>query len=185
MKKGLLWMAQGMLAGLMMACMVVPMLTQSASAYSLESFHLRSKSASFVWGDRISSPGTVIRNAWESAINDWASASSCNFYDSSNSANELNSFYETSSSLYGRTGLSYDITSEAIYIASFDAKINAGNSNISTRNVARSAANHEFGHLLGLNDLSSGTAIMNNNRDRTTIYIPQTDDINGVAAVYG
>ncbi|MDE7218292.1 MAG: matrixin family metalloprotease [Oscillospiraceae bacterium] len=185
MKKGLLWMSQGMLVGLIMACIVVPMLTLSVSAYSLESFHLKSKSASFVWGDRIDTPGSVIRNAWESAISDWASASSCDFYSSSNSVNELNSFYESSSSLYGRTKLTYDITTDAIYIASFEAKINAGNSSISRSNVARSTANHEFGHLLGINDLSSGTAIMNTNRERSTIYIPQTDDINGVAAVYG
>lgn len=40
MKKGLLRLTQGILVGLMMVCMIVPMLTLSASAYSLESFHL-------------------------------------------------------------------------------------------------------------------------------------------------
>lgn len=41
---------------------------------------------------------------------------------------------------------------------------------------------HELGHAMGLYDLSSGTAIMSTNRDRSTIYSPRLDDIYGVNA---
>jgi hypothetical protein len=41
---------------------------------------------------------------------------------------------------------------------------------------------HELGHAIGLLDLSSGTAIMNVNRDRATLYTPQADDIIGAIA---
>ena len=58
--------------------------------------------------------------------------------------------------------------------------LNSGNTNIGITNVARSAAVHELGHPMGLYDLTSGTAIMNQNRDRTSIYVPQTDDVNNL-----
>ena len=38
-------------------------------------------------------------------------------------------------------------------IQKFEAGVNAGNSNITTTNVASSAANHELCHCVGLNDL--------------------------------
>ncbi len=60
-----------------------------------------------------------------------------------------------------------------------------GNSNITQTNVARSTANHEYGHVLGIDDLTSGTAIMNVNRNRKTIYVPKADDKNGITAIYG
>ncbi|MFC4619539.1 matrixin family metalloprotease [Camelliibacillus cellulosilyticus] len=56
-------------------------------------------------------------------------------------------------------------------------------SKISTKNVARTAAGHELGHGIGL-DQSSSKAMMSSSRDRTKVYVPQTDDINGVNARY-
>lgn len=41
---------------------------------------------------------------------------------------------------------------------------------------------HEFGHSFGLDDITSGIAIMNINRNRSSIYTAQQDDINGVKA---
>ncbi|MBS3970768.1 MAG: matrixin family metalloprotease [Clostridia bacterium] len=48
--------------------------------------------------------------------------------------------------------------------------------------VRQSVAAHEFGHSFGLDDITSGIAIMNINRNRSSIYTAQQDDINGVKA---
>ena len=165
----------------LLSCAIMTTLAVPTYAYSTTSWKLSSKAASYTWGDRLQTSGSVIRNAWESADDDWYSASSVNFYYYSNSVNVLNSFYESSSSLYGRTSISYS----GGIVTSFTANVNAGNSNITQSNVARSTANHEFGHVLGLDDLTSGTAIMNVNRNRGSVYVPQTDDKNGIASIYG
>jgi hypothetical protein len=89
---------------------------------------------------------------------------------------------ENSSYLYGSTEMDFYLTNGHIYY--FFGKLNAGNPDIINTNVARSTANHELGHLLGIADLNSGTAIMNVDRDRSSVYVPQTDDVNGVIATY-
>ena len=54
-----------------------------------------------------------------------------------------------------------------------------------TSTIARSAANHELGHLFWLDHCSVVIiAIMNITRDRTAVYVPKYDDIQGVEAVY-
>ena len=78
--------------------------------------------------------------------------------------------------------MDFYLTNGHIYY--FFGKLNAGNPDIINTNVARSTANHELGHLLGIADLNSGTAIMNVDRDHSSVYVPQTDDVNGVIATY-
>lgn len=163
---------------LFISILAVPITTK---AYVLEGWKMSSTSMSYTWGDRLQTSGTVIREGWEDADSDWYTASSINFYTSSSSANILNSFYESSSTLYGRTTIS---TNSSDIVTSFVGRINAGNSDISDDNVARSTGVHEFGHIIGLDDRTSGTAIMNVNRDRTVVYTPRTDDENGVSAIY-
>lgn len=47
-----------------------------------------------------------------------------------------------------------------------------------------STSSHELGHSLGLSDADMGLTIMNNNRNRSSIYRPQSDDIAAAAQNY-
>lgn len=67
---------------------------------------------------------------------------------------------------------------------SYNASINISNPNIKGTNVAKSTAVHEIGHSLGLNDVTSGTSIMNGNRNRKTIHTPQSIDKTRVKSLY-
>lgn len=50
-------------------------------------------------------------------------------------------------------------------------------------NYRRGTAGHEWGHCFGL-DETTGQVLMNPNRDRNTIYTPQSDDIDGINYLY-
>lgn len=154
----------------------------SARAYVLEPYYWKNGvgNLTYKWGDRLKTSGTVIRNAFEDALYDWYwTPTKVKFSYNSSSKNTLNSYYLNDSTEYGVTTINHTGSS----INYFTAKVNAGNSETSTKNVARSAAGHELGHGIGL-DHSSSKAIMNSSRDRTKVYVPQTDDINGVNARY-
>lgn len=57
---------------------------------------------------------------------------------------------------------------------------------INFEHAKQSTMAHEWGHALGLDDVPSGTTmLMGWARDRTRIYTPQQDDINGVIAKWG
>lgn len=154
---------------------------QVAEAYVKEGWKLPSKSVTFKWDRTITIPGSVIRNGWEKAISSWKTASGFNFNAVSSSVNSLGSWYEYSSTYYGVTHI-YRNTSTGL-ITKFEGLVNAGNTNISKSNVAQSTGVHELGHVIGIAH-NNGVSIMNSNRDRTRIYTPQTDDKNGVNAIY-
>ena len=123
-----------------------------------------------------------MKSVWQTAAVDWYNAVGANFYYYETSVNTLNTFYESSTSLFGRIHVNYS----SYIVTYFEAMLNTGNINVTQSDtVARSVANHELGHALGLDDIYSGTAIMNVNRNRSTVYCPRTDDINGVSAIYG
>lgn len=67
-------------------------------------------------------------------------------------------------------------------VTSFSIFLNANNFEYSTSNERRSTCAHELGHAMGLDDITSGTAIMNIYRNRSLIYRPKNDDANGVNA---
>lgn len=161
---------------------IVMVATTSAHAYSLTGWYLYYKTAYFKWGDYIQTSGSTVRNAWEDAIDDWNDACSANFYYSSGAISELNSMHDDDDELLGWT---YTYPNTDGSVAYFFGYLNAWSPYIGQTNVARSSANHELGHVLGLDELYSGRAIMNLHRDRTSIYLPQTDDLNGIAAIYG
>lgn len=140
-------------------------------------------SVTYKWGDNLTISGSVIRTGFENAIKDWNSAQNhVVFSHNSNSSNTLNSYYVASTGEYGYCY--YEATGSTFTL--FEAYVNAGNSNITKTNVARFVANHELGHAIGLNDVSSGIAIMQNSKHphELSYFIPQTDDKNGVNALY-
>lgn len=155
-------------------------------AYSLSSYKWEGTSypiyLTYMLGDNIDSGDSVISLAFKTAISDWNNAQNRIYFSkASSSKNVLNSYYLSSTSEYGYCDISYNTSTK--YINYFLANVNAGNPNITGNNVARSVANHELGHGVGL-DHSTKTAVMNTARNRTTIYIPQVDDINGMYAQY-
>jgi hypothetical protein len=162
---------------------LVTALPFSTSAYTLAGYTWPTSVSglSYKWGSNLQTSGGLSRTAFESAISDWnGTATKVFFSNSTGSSNILDTYYKIDSTDYGVT----NVTSSGSSIVCFTSEINVGNTNVvNTTNVARSAAGHELGHGLGLAHTSS-TALMNQNRDRTKIYTPQSDDINGVNSMY-
>lgn len=90
---------------------------------------------------------SIRKTAWKEAISDWERVQSkVDFSYNSESNSELNSWYESGSSVYGRM---YTYTTTLNYVSKFIGELNAGHRNITKTNYARSTANHELGHALG------------------------------------
>lgn len=136
----------------------------------------------YKWGDRLQT-SCVIKDGFERALIDWNSMQMrIQFVNSSSSTNMLNSYTLASSSEYGRFDYSYSPTT--FTFTYFNAYVNAGNTNISENNVARSAACHELGHAMSLDEGDVSQSIMYGSRDREIIYRPQQDDLDGVTYEY-
>ena len=88
---------------------------------------------------------------------------------------------EVSSTLYGQINYPANILGDMTY---YLAIINIDNRDVYTSNIAKSTATHELEHSWGLDDLYLGTTIMNGNRNRSSIYTPQSVDIRRVKSLY-
>ena len=139
-----------------------------------------SLSTSYSWDSTISW-NISMKNAWNSARDAWGSSNGVTYYYMSNSGYKQGCMKEASSSLYGEITYAPNIWGDMM---GYSAKINISNPNITKTNVAKSTAVHEIGHSLGLDDLTSGTSIMNGNRNRQTIHIPQSIDKSRVNSLY-
>lgn len=154
-------------------------------AYSTYAQKVYQKKIYYKWGNFTHNYTTYFyaKYAWMTAVSDWPNADStvsCIYQSSITS--ELRITYVVSSSFYGEMQMTYNASNS---ITEFYGELNCGNSKMSTPTIARSVANHELGHLLGLDDIYTGTAVMNTSRIRENIYLPQTDDINGEKSAYG
>ena len=111
---------------------------------------------------------SVIKSGWQDAISSWQNSAANAKFFITDLRYTLNSWYESSSTYYGR--MSVQLNNKIV--TKFSGDINAGNTNITKSNVAKSTAVHELGHALGL-DHNTGTSIMNSDRDRTKMHVPQ------------
>ncbi|MGN7388786.1 matrixin family metalloprotease [Sporosarcina sp. SAFN-015] len=157
------------------------LLQRDVFAYELKGHRQGNPSfISYKWGSGLTS--SMIQNGWTKGGDSWrvSTKSYVRFYYNSGSVNTFSQYYIRD---YGDYGEIIYLNISGGLLTRFEAKLNEYA--ILTNNVAQSVAVHEMGHALGLSDLSSGASIMNHNRNRAVIITPQTDDLNGIRAIYG
>lgn len=140
-----------------------------------------STQVTYKWGPNQQNPIYLWRQRFTQSVSDWSSSTvRPDLVENSSSPNVLDS-YDAADGNYGTATLVCSGTS----MISFTAKANSyyGPTYNWDTNFMRSIAGHELGHGLGLNH-STSTAIMNTSRDRYVIYVPQSDDTSGIAALY-
>lgn len=127
-------------------------------------------------------------SAFETALSDWNNSQSdfqwgyCEDTPSGCSDNQMGGvYYLENSTQTGRTQIS---ASNGHYTRAW-CEMNQWVCDDKTSTYKRSVANHEVGHAMSLADNNNVTySIMNQNRNRTSIYVPQSADINAVTTVY-
>ncbi|MBO0589615.1 MULTISPECIES: matrixin family metalloprotease [unclassified Sporosarcina] len=125
---------------------------------------------------------STYKSTFTTAVSDWNSAQSkIKYVLTDNIApNKVGTENVDDPSLYGTC---YALNGSSLY---FNAVINIGNPQIVNNSLTRrSAAVHELGHGIGLgHETPPVLSVMNSQRDRTKVYIPQQDDIQGVNMKY-
>ncbi|NMB65092.1 hypothetical protein [Pelotomaculum propionicicum] len=126
------------------------------------------------------------QSAFETALSDWNGAQSdfqWGYSDSTPSGCSDNRmggvYYLENANEAGRCQMAYTTSS---YVRAW-CEINQFVCESKTDTYRRSVANHEVGHAMSLAH-NSGNVIMNPNRDKNFIFVPQSLDISAVCQVY-
>lgn len=136
----------------------------------------------YKWGDRLQTPGTLYRNAFQSSVTDWNSTSTKMRLSYSSSGNvEFNTY----SSQDGRAGVTYRYCDGQL-LTSAEVLANIYYESGRTTNSRRALTGHEMGHGLGLGHIpeDEGIALMGYNPDPNIYYVPQNLDIGLMNQVY-
>ncbi|HEY3373714.1 MAG TPA: matrixin family metalloprotease [Candidatus Aquicultor sp.] len=135
----------------------------------------------YAWGSSMPST-SVWKDAFKAAATDWTNTPTELIYSYSSSAININKLGIVSIS-GGAYGYTYsNITNGKT--TSFSAVGNTATTGSFTATMRRSTAGHELGHGAGLGEGNVAQSIMYQNRDRSKIYIPQVDDVNGITYMY-
>lgn len=136
----------------------------------------------FDWGPNLQNPSYTWRLRFSDSVGDWNSIGTKPVVSwSSGSSNVLDSYTEADNN-YGKTAITCVFGFMNRFVAY--ANSNYGPSYNWDNNFMRSVTGHELGHGLGLGHSTVSPAIMNTSRDRYTIYVPQTDDRDGLNSLY-
>lgn len=135
-----------------------------------------------IYSFQINTTNTDYVNATGNAKTSWNNATykvGLSAVTSSSNKVNWNSSFATGYGLYKHYSLLNYFT-----ITIYDGGIVADFTYTNLPYVRRSVVVHEMGHSLGLAEWTAVTCIMNQNRDRSQIFVPQSDDIAGVNALY-
>lgn len=159
-----------------------------AEAYVLKGCHEADHDANYVdvhfaWGTNLQTPGSAWRTAWSTGMQDWEDANTDHvilFWPDSTSAHKINSIWDQYNPSPGTFSHNYFCQP---HYSSWSLKNNTWATTGWSANERRSTAGHEIGHLLGLLH-TTNNSLMDVDRDRSVVYVPKTDDINGVNASF-
>jgi predicted Zn-dependent protease len=164
----------------LLVAMVALILPQWTYAYSYTGNKQCYFYVNWRWGGSITDGHKA---AFQQSLTDWNNAQSKKrFVNRTDAEGVLDSYTNATD---GYIGYTYTIQDSSNCITSWVSKVNKyyDADYLYDPTYARSAAGHELGHVLGLAH-TNNTAIMNPNRNYGQIYVPQTDDINGIANLY-
>lgn len=134
----------------------------------------------YAWGSSMPSD-SVWKTAFSTAASDWTGTFTVLSYNYSSSAvNKLG----VVSIAGGSYGYAWTTSDSEGYIISFSAAGNTATTGSFTSTMRRSTAGHELGHGAGLGEGNVAQALMYQGRDRSKIYTPQTDDVQGINSLY-
>jgi hypothetical protein len=131
------------------------------------------------WKDNLSR--TALFNAFLSGKNDW-DATNTKIGFLYNNANPVVTINEVNIN-NGYNG--FTITDTATQKANVNLNWFYLSAATETDTTRRGTAGHELGHSFGLGEAPTGSVLMNYQRNRTLVFVPTADDINGVNSIYG
>jgi len=138
------------------------MSAESVNAYKLMGHRVPGKSTSYKFVD------SNFTAQWNQALTTWRSKG-FTFVKMDVALGKLGSKNIGGSGLYGITY--FRVINIYKEVTSYECYLNSNNSKIKNKkNYARSTACHELGHVLGLDDLDSGSSLISHARNRSKIY---------------